>query len=164
MDRDQYLWEGNRQLSDTKYYRKLQKPIFLDTIPLVQNIVNKLLFENVINTKQRIYLLGSTEPWSKLFYILPKIHKEQDKWSKPYHIPPGRPIMSDCNSQTYRTAEYIDYFLNPLSNKHASYIKRYLWLCKQNNKIIDSPILSPFYNGCWQPLYKHWHFRGFAYY
>lgn len=35
----------------------------------------------------------------------------------------ARPIVSDCSSETYYTAEFIDFHLNPLSTKHASYIK-----------------------------------------
>lgn len=37
-------------------------------------------------------------------------------------MPPGRPIISDCGSESYRIAEYIDFYLKPLSNKHNSYI------------------------------------------
>ncbi|KAG7490778.1 hypothetical protein JOB18_042220 [Solea senegalensis] len=55
--------------------------------------------------------------------MLPKIHKDPVKWSKPHVIPPGRPIVSDCSSETYRTAEYLDFFLNPLSTTHPRYIK-----------------------------------------
>lgn len=32
MDREQYLWEGYRQLNDAKYYLRLQTPIYPDTI------------------------------------------------------------------------------------------------------------------------------------
>ena len=35
----------------------------------------------------------------------------------------GRPIILDCGSENYRIAEYLDYYLNPLSTKHNSYIK-----------------------------------------
>ena len=38
-------------------------------------------------------------------------------------MPPGRPIISDCGSESYKTAEYIDHFLQPIASKHASYIK-----------------------------------------
>lgn len=31
--------------------------------------------------------------------------------------------MSDCGSESCQIAEYIDYFLNPLSQKHPSYVK-----------------------------------------
>jgi len=123
MDRDQYLWEGYRQLSDTNYYSKLNKPIYLDTIKSVDKILQTLYDKKFINAKQIKFLSGTDVPRARLFYMLPKIHKERHKWSLPYEIPPGRPIVSDCSSETYRTAEFIDFFLYPLSFVHASYIK-----------------------------------------
>ena len=123
MDREQYVWEAYRQLGDPNYYSRLEKPIFRDTVPLVEKIVRSLVTKKFINFKQMTYLLGEGEPRARLFYMLPKIHKEPSKWSKPFEIPPGRPIVSDCGSETYFTAEYIDYYLNPLSIRHASYIK-----------------------------------------
>uniref|UniRef100_G3N475 Uncharacterized protein n=1 Tax=Gasterosteus aculeatus TaxID=69293 RepID=G3N475_GASAC len=123
LDREQYLWEGYRQLNDTKYYTKLAEPIYLNTIPKVITIINTLHEKKFVTLKQKHYLMGDTVPRPRLFYMLPKIHKDPAKWSKPYVIPPGRPIVSDCSSETYRTAEYIDHFLNPLSTTHPSYIK-----------------------------------------
>lgn len=90
---------------------------------MVEKIINSLHQKKFINIKQRNYLLGSAEPRGRLFYMLPKIHKDPAKWSIPFQVPPGRPIVSDCDSETYYTAEYLDYFLNPLSIRHASYIK-----------------------------------------
>lgn len=55
--------------------------------------------------------------------MLPKIDKDQPKWRKPYEIPPGRPIVSDCGHETYYTAEFLDFYLNPLSIGHPSYIR-----------------------------------------
>lgn len=123
MDREQYLWEGYRQLNDKQYYSKLANPIYPNTVKLVEKIIKNLLNKKFINFKQKNYLLGSSEPRPRLFYMLPKIHKDPEKWSRPHEIPPGRPIVSDCNSDTYWTAEYIDSFLNPLSITHESYIK-----------------------------------------
>lgn len=123
MDREQYLWEGYRQLSDRTYYTKLDNPIFPDTIPLVHKIVNSLHQKKFISNKQKKYLLNTSEPRPRFFYLLPKIHKDPAKWSKPFEIPPGRPIVSDCSSETYCTAEFIDHYLNPLSTTHPSYIK-----------------------------------------
>ena len=123
MDREQYLWEGHRQLNDTNYYSKLTEPIFPETAKLVKKITDKLVEKRFINKKQQTYLLGNPEPRARSYYMLPKIHKDPTKWSIPHEIPPGRPIISDCDSETYYTAEYIDYYLNPLSNKHPSYIK-----------------------------------------
>ena len=56
MDREQYLWEEYRQLNDTTYYKKLLSPIYLQTIPLVEKIVQRLLEKRFINRKQKIYL------------------------------------------------------------------------------------------------------------
>lgn len=123
MDRDQYIWEGYRQLLDNTYYVQLDKPIYPETIPMVKQIAQTLYDKKFINSKQKKYLIGSEEPRPRRFYMLPKIHKEPSKWSRPYVIPPGRPIVSDCSSETYYTAEYLDFYLNPLSIKHPSYLK-----------------------------------------
>lgn len=123
MNREQYCKEVYRQLKDEKYYKKLDSPIYMQTIPLVADILDSLMRKKYITHKQRKYLGGSIPPRERRFYILPKIHKEPAKWSWPYQIPPGRPIVSDCGSETYHTAEYIDRFLTPLSIKHASYVK-----------------------------------------
>ncbi|XP_037101527.1 uncharacterized protein LOC119119330 [Syngnathus acus] len=38
-------------------------------------------------------------------------------------MPPGRPIVSDCGSESYGSAELLDHYLNPLAVLHPSYIK-----------------------------------------
>ena len=137
MSREDYIWEVLRQLEDPEYYKPLDHPIFNDTISLLDEVLDEL--ENTpgevggrnqngwcgINTKQREYL----SPWThreareRLFYTLPKIHKDPAKWSVPFKIPPGRPIVSDCGSESYEIAEFIDYFLQPLACIHKGYIK-----------------------------------------
>lgn len=141
MDREQYLWEGNRQLQDTKYYSPLKKPLYLETISLVIKIFQKLYEKKFINAKQRNYLIGDSEPRPRQFYLLPKIHKDAAAWSKPSEIPPGRPIVSDCSSETYRSAEFIDFYLNPLAKKHLSYIKDTYEFVEKIKKL-DIPLTS----------------------
>lgn len=123
LSRDQYIFEAERQLEDVIYYRKIDKPMYLDTIPMVREILDSLKQKKCINERQRQYLMGETEPRERRFYILPKIHKDPEKWTIPFEVPPGRPIVSDCGSETYYTAEYLDYYLNPLSTKHPSYVR-----------------------------------------
>lgn len=123
MDREDYVWEANRQLSKVEHYKKLDKPIFPDTIPLITNIIHDMYNQKYIDPKQKTYLLETIGERPRVFYLLPKIHKESENWSVPHKIPPGRPIVSDCSSDTYRIAEFIEYHLNPISNKHPSYIK-----------------------------------------
>ena len=38
-------------------------------------------------------------------------------------MPEGRPIVSDCGSESYRVSDYINYFLRPISTRHRSYTK-----------------------------------------
>lgn len=123
MDREQYILEAERQLNDAVYYKKLDQPIYLDTIPLIDGILRTLKTKKFINEKQRKYLKGDLQPRERRFYTLPKIHKDPNSWTIPFEVPPGRPIVSDCGSETYYTAEYLDFYLNPLSIRHPSYLK-----------------------------------------
>ena len=56
-------------------------------------------------------------------YLLPKIHKDRKVWPGEGKVPPGRPIIADCGSESYASAEYIDHFLAPLAKQHKSYLK-----------------------------------------
>lgn len=123
LDREQYIFEVQRQLNDVIYYKKLDKPIYIETIPMVDKILKTLKKKKFINAKQVEYLKGDLQPRERRFYVLPKIHKDPQKWTVPFEIPPGRPIVSDCGSETYFTAEYLDVYLNPLSTKHPAYVK-----------------------------------------
>ncbi|XP_058865981.1 uncharacterized protein LOC131708063 [Acipenser ruthenus] len=123
MDREDYIFEANRQLNNQEHYRKLDAPIYLDSAQEINTIIQTLTDHKIITRKQAHYLKGADTPRARIFYMLPKIHKSPETWTIPHTIPPGRPIVSDCNSESYRIAEYIDHFLNPLSTKHTSYLK-----------------------------------------
>lgn len=49
-------------------------------------------------------------------------------------VPPGRPIVSDCGSETYHTTEYTDFYLNPISMKHDSFVKDTYNFIRRNKK------------------------------
>lgn len=141
MDREQYVFEANRQLSDPHYYKPLKKPIYPLVRPVVHSIIQGLFDKKFISAKQKTYLMNPIEPRVRKFYTLPKIHKEQSKWTKPGEIPAARPIVSDCSSETYGTAEYLDFYLTPLSQKHDSYVKdtsHFISLVKQLDVPPDS--------------------------
>ena len=76
-----------------------------------------------ISEQQYDYLKPSPNLRERRLYFLPKIHKHLDKWPVPNKMPPGRPIVSDCESESYRVSEYIDSFLSTLATNHPSYIK-----------------------------------------
>lgn len=44
---------GYRQLNDKTYYFKLKKPVYLDTIPIVEKVIN-----NLYQKKHKKYLLS----------------------------------------------------------------------------------------------------------
>lgn len=123
MDRSTYVNEALRQLNNTQHYRALDAPIYPDSFPLLKEILTALLNRKFINMKQFRFLLGDQKPNERKFYILPKIHKDPASWFPPFVMPPGRPIVSDCGSDTDRVADYIEHYLNPLSIKHPAYIK-----------------------------------------
>lgn len=123
LSREQYVQEALRQLNNTDYYIKIDEPIYPDTNHMIRKITQTLVDKKFINKKQKSYLDGEGKIRERRFYMLPKIHKEPEKWNPPFVNPPGRPIVSDCNSESYQTAEYLEHFLNPLSTRHPSYIK-----------------------------------------
>ena len=79
------------------------------------------------------------------YFTLPKIHEDPSKWSKPGEMPPGRLIVSNCSRETYYTAEF---YLNPLSTKHASYIKEtydFVEKAKQTHNPVNSFLFTIVY-------------------
>lgn len=73
LDREKYIFEANRQLEDKTYYKRLQQPIYLQTVPKVYEILEDLHKNKSINWKQKQYLKGELEPRPRRFYMLPKI-------------------------------------------------------------------------------------------
>ena len=122
MDKEKYINEGYRQLNDDRYYKKIENPIFPETAVKVDDILWEIVQKRGLDNKQYQYLKSPEEPRPRQLYMLPKIHKPLDQWPDP-NMPPGRPIISDCSSESYRVAEYIDSYLKPLASKHDSYIK-----------------------------------------
>ena len=60
------------------------------------------------------HLLPPTPPQTRIFYLLPKIHKPGN---------PGRPIIPGCDSPTDRLSSFIDHHLKPFCSSLPSYIK-----------------------------------------
>lgn len=122
MDRILYASEAKRQLYNTKYYKRIERPLASSTILLIDSILTDMFALNFISAKQFAYLHPSLPSQTRAFYLLPKVHKPRHKWPS-FNMPEGRPIVSDCGSETYRICELVDYFLKPLANKHLSYVQ-----------------------------------------
>jgi hypothetical protein len=139
MDKSAYVAEAQRQLTNTMYYRKLSKPTYVDNIQPINDILDEMAALKVISPKQLNFLQAKESDRQRIFYLLPKIHKPRTKWPQPDRMPEGRPIVSDCGSESYRISQYIDSFIRPISIKHPSYIKdTYDFVNKIRNQNIPS--------------------------
>jgi len=123
LDKEVYIEEAYRQLSNPKHYRRLEEPIFPETADKINEILSKLEADKRITQDAYEYLAASKTARPRQFYLLPKVHKEPGKWTVPGKMPPGRPIVSDCSSESYGVAEYIDDYLAPLAKTHPSFLK-----------------------------------------
>ena len=141
LDKEKYIKEAERQLNNPLYYKKLKEPIYHNNVTKIHSVLKDLLNKKYISQDQLKYLSGPEDYRQRIFYLLPKVHKPRDRWPDP-QCPEGRPIVSDVNSETYRVSELIDYYLNPLSIKHSSYIRNSFEFVKQiQNKIINKDYL-----------------------
>lgn len=122
MNKSSYLNEAYRQLNNENYYKKLDAPLFHDNVDKINNILKTMVSDGIINSKQFKFLQASKDDKCRIFYLLPKIHKPRDRWPQT-DMPEGRPIVSDCGSESYRVSQFIDSHVRPISIKHSAYIK-----------------------------------------
>ena len=142
MDKCNYVFEAERQLSDTCYYKPIPNSIQNENKIRLYSILRDMKFKNIITEKQFEYLLGPTLTQPRHFYLLPKIHKEINTWTIPNKMPPGRPIVSDIDSESYRISDFVNHFLTPLANRHPSYVKNsFEFVQKIRNKIVNKNTL-----------------------
>ena len=123
MDRQNYINEGFRQLYNPAHYREIDTPLYLENSEKITKILKGLRNSGCLSEKVFQFLLPPERPRQRRFYMLPKIHKPKDSWPIPNVMPPGRPIVSDCSSESEKVAMYIDSYIKDQANKHPSYIK-----------------------------------------
>ena len=114
LERQYYLKEGQKQLSNRKFYKKLKEDPTTRFSSLIKNIITDIANKGEISDKCHDYLLASGDR-TAIFYMLPKIHKN-------YTSPPGRPIVSSIDSPTERISHLLDILLQPLVQQSKSYI------------------------------------------
>lgn len=153
LDSDAYEKEAMRQLSNDKYYKEISQNLACKNSENIKGILSRMLLKKKITQAQFNYLSGPEDFSHRTFYLLPKIHKPKTKWPWP-NMPEGRPIVSDTNSESARVAEYIDFFLNPLSTNNFSYLKNsYDFIDKIRNKSMPEGYL--FVTGDVKSLYTN---------
>ena len=131
MDREKYILEGSRQLN-TKHYIEVDRSNLLEIQNNIENKVKEMYINNTLDKETFRYLKESKlQLQSGQLYLLPKIHKIKGTIMSALRndlcslkdLPPGRPIISQCNSPTYRIGAYCDHFLVPIIKKQLTYIK-----------------------------------------
>ena len=115
MDKEAYLQEAMRQLTDEEIYQPLPK----DPTSAMTKKVNQSILEahrkGNIDVVTKDYLLASGDERAGRFYLLPKLHKKGC---------PGRPVISGCNTPTEKISSFVDYHLRPIVPTINSYIKK----------------------------------------
>ena len=75
-DRHDYLKEGYKQLSNLKFYLKLNKDLTAEFKEKIDKLTRELFDSKQITEKTLLFMLegGNHTP---IFYMLPKIHKDK---------------------------------------------------------------------------------------
>ena len=104
MDKTDYVGEAERQLTNQVHYKRLEEPVFSKSIPEINEFFESLANHRFIDVGQLSYLKSPEDPAPRRMYLLPKIHKDRKVWPGQGKVPPGRPIIADCGSESYASA------------------------------------------------------------
>ena len=119
-DRQGYLKEAERQLSDSSVYKevKVTEKDLVDLVDKSNKIFANLERRNIIQEKEKSHFKFNFKKATNVgkFYLLPKIHKSLSKVQ-------GRPVISNCGMPTEKLSEFLDHHLKPLMKQGESYIK-----------------------------------------
>ena len=112
--REMYMSEASKQLSDTKYYHKLDKDQTGELALNIESFLTTIESKRLLSESTIEYLRPESPTRTPVFYLLPKIHKEGI---------PGRPIISGCGSPNEKISRFLDHYLQPIVQTLPSYIK-----------------------------------------
>jgi len=121
LSKSHYDNEALTQLSNSRYYNSIVRPKSKHNFAAINRLINFLYKQKYINLTEKRFLQSDNNFKIRNFYLLPKIHKTH--WSVPNCQPKGRPIVNCKESESYKIALFIDYFLQPIVKKSSSYIQ-----------------------------------------
>jgi hypothetical protein len=128
-DVDDYVNEANRQLSDQRFYKKVEENPTALHAALVDNAIDNLKLNGHLEEKMAEQL-KTNNPKTPRMYLLPKIHKPGN---------PGRPVVSSIGCHTERISKYVDHHLQPLNQNLESYVKDTTDFLKKLENIPEIP-------------------------
>ena len=95
--------EAHKQLSNGRFYKRLDHDPVKEYKQVIKSAVKQIIEANELPASAKNLVLQTLR--TSLFYLLPKIHKENN---------PARPIVSACNCPTENIASYLDMVMSPL--------------------------------------------------
>ena len=107
-----YDAQAHRQLSDGRFYERLNHDPVKEYQQVLKTAVKQMIQTNALPASAKNLILQT--PRTSRFYLLPKIHKENN---------PGRPIVSTCNCPTENIASYLDMVMSPLVCNVKTHVK-----------------------------------------
>ena len=113
MNKEDYIQEGLRQLSDHNFYEELEEDPIQNYNNQIYQVLHQAANLNIIDDKMNKTLYNKT-PRIPSFYMLPKIHKPNN---------PGRPIVNGIGSITEKISAYVDQEIRHLVPNIPSYLK-----------------------------------------
>ncbi|XP_048729663.2 uncharacterized protein LOC125647009 [Ostrea edulis] len=114
MDKQDYIAEANRQLSNQFFYRKIDFDPTKSNADAIIDTLEKMRRDEEISLETFTCLVPSNDSTPGQFYLLPKIHKEGI---------PGRPIVSAIGYPTEKISQFLDMHLRPHVETIPSYLK-----------------------------------------
>ena len=112
LSRPFYDAQAHRQLSDGRFYERLNHDPVKEYQQVLKTAVKQMIQTNALPASAKNLILQT--PRTSRFYLLPKIHKENN---------PGRPIVSTCNCPTENIASYLDMVMLPLVCNVKTHVK-----------------------------------------
>ncbi|CAJ0965680.1 unnamed protein product [Ranitomeya imitator] len=115
MDKQAYVTEVMKQLSDEQVYGKLERDPKFSIQEEIKKCLEEALHACIINQELYNYLF-EVNPRTPVLYITPKIHKTLVD-------PPGRPIVSGVGSVFNKMGIFLDKILNSITRKKAIHLE-----------------------------------------
>ena len=106
LNRQDYIAEGERQLFDETFYKRVPTDLTIDHNNVVNETLDALTLSGQINKSLNRKLKTGKSRTSQL-YLLQKIHKDK-------RPPPGRPIVSANGCPTEKISALVDIFISGL--------------------------------------------------